>query len=459
MLRYLCCLLLALFAAVPTLAQSTPTSAVCVIKHQERVLLVQDRVSLRYGLTGGYIDQGETPPQAALRELFEETGLRGRVVAPLGRWQSAELFACQTQDPMVTQSGTGAVSLLQAPHRNGEVLSALLIAPGALPRERHRFSAQLDWLAPRLAGLPDSEVTWVVDFRSRASALHDRELSLIRQVQSLIGPQAPWLQLANLAGSPSLLLLLISFLLPLLGWPRARQLLFAMLWLSLLVELAKEAVAWPRPFNFMPDLALHAVPGFGMPSGHSAMAMLCWGLLLKWAWPGRQGVALALALSLGIATGLGRVWLGVHFISDVVAGLLLGLTLFAQSPWLLPLASRPRPWLLLVGLAGVGAAALQSPSLLAIALASLALLIGSRSRVDRVRRRSWLTGVIALSGGLLLGLLGARLPQLITSSLLILSGQGILYGLWGLWLSHGFWWLLSLTDDHNRGMTPPQGTS
>lgn len=101
----------------------------------------------------------------------------------------------------MAQSGTGAVSLLQAPNRDGEVLSALLIAPTALPHALRRFPAQLDWLGPRIALFPDSEVTWVADFRSQASALHDRELTLIRQVQSLIGPEAFWLQLANLAGS------------------------------------------------------------------------------------------------------------------------------------------------------------------------------------------------------------------------------------------------------------------
>ncbi|MFM4719682.1 bifunctional NUDIX hydrolase/phosphatase PAP2 family protein [Aeromonas bivalvium] len=459
MIRYVCCLLLALLTAPPVLAQSAPSGAVCVVKHQDKVLLVQDRVSSRYSLTGGYIDQGETPAQAALRELFEETGLRGRIVAPLGRWRSAELFACQSLSPIRAQSGTGAVSLLQAPNRDGEVLSALLIAPTTLPHALRRFPAQLDWIVPRLASIPDSEVTWVADFRSGANALHDRELTLIRQMQSLIGPKALWLQLANLAGSTPFLLLLIPFLLPLLGWPRVWQLLFAMLWLALLTQLAKEAVAWPRPFNFMPDLAPHAVSGFGMPSGHTATAMLGWGLLLGWAWPKRRGAALTLALLLGSATGLARVWLGVHFISDVVAGLLLGLFLLTLRSRLLPLASHYLAWLLLAGLAGMGAAILQSPTLAAIAIASLALLLGSQSRVNRTRRHPWLVGFIALSGCLLLGLLSTGLPLLISSSLLILSGQGILYGLWGLWLSHGIWWLLSLTDDHNRGMAPPQGTS
>ena len=67
MLRH-CFLLLCLLLSSPPLL-AAPTAAVCVVKHQQQLLLVQDRVSSRYSLTGGYIDAGETPQQAALREL------------------------------------------------------------------------------------------------------------------------------------------------------------------------------------------------------------------------------------------------------------------------------------------------------------------------------------------------------------------------------------------------------
>jgi len=96
MSRTLFLLLLALFTALPALS-AEPTAAVCAIRHQDQLLLVQDRISSRYSLSGGYIDGGERPEQAALRELYEETGLRGEVVADLGRWQKAQVFACRTR--------------------------------------------------------------------------------------------------------------------------------------------------------------------------------------------------------------------------------------------------------------------------------------------------------------------------------------------------------------------------
>ena len=90
--------------------EAPPGAAACVIRHQQELLLVQDRISDRYSLSGGYIDGGETPAQAALRELFEETGLHGRITGELGRWQKALVFACQTISPIQAQRGSGFVS-------------------------------------------------------------------------------------------------------------------------------------------------------------------------------------------------------------------------------------------------------------------------------------------------------------------------------------------------------------
>lgn len=111
MSRTLFLLLLTLIAAVPAVSAelAAPTAAACAIRHQDQLLLVQDRISSRYSLSGGYIDGGERPQQAALRELYEETGLQGEIVADLGRWQKAQVFACRTLEPIVAQQDTAFV--------------------------------------------------------------------------------------------------------------------------------------------------------------------------------------------------------------------------------------------------------------------------------------------------------------------------------------------------------------
>jgi undecaprenyl-diphosphatase len=94
-----------------------------------------------------------------------------------------------------------------------------------------------------------------------------------------------------------------------------------------LYGLAKLAVHRPRP-HVIPRL-MHGAGWFSYPSGHSTLAPIIFGLgIIVWAapWPSpalrRAALALAALLALGI--GFSRVYLGVHYPSDVVGGLLLG---------------------------------------------------------------------------------------------------------------------------------------
>ncbi len=50
----------------------------------ERVLLISTQGGRRWQLPKGHLEDGETPPQAAEREVFEETGVRGRIRHDLG---------------------------------------------------------------------------------------------------------------------------------------------------------------------------------------------------------------------------------------------------------------------------------------------------------------------------------------------------------------------------------------
>ena len=64
-----------------------PASCLVVVDDLDRVLLVKRNVPPRQGwwcLPGGFIELGETPEEGALRELIEETGLRGEIDRLLG---------------------------------------------------------------------------------------------------------------------------------------------------------------------------------------------------------------------------------------------------------------------------------------------------------------------------------------------------------------------------------------
>ena len=76
--------------------------------------------------------------------------------------------------------------------------------------------------------------------------------------------------------------------------------------------------------------------GFSFPSGHALNSMLCTGILLLVFLPvlrsrGSRLAAYAVAVLLVLVTGVDRIALGVHFVSDVVAGWVAALATLAGT--------------------------------------------------------------------------------------------------------------------------------
>ena len=87
----------------------------------------------------------------------------------------------------------------------------------------------------------------------------------------------------------------------------------------------KLALHTPRPFWVSAQVrALAFESSFGLPSGHATNAAAVWGLLAAYL---RRPLALAILGLVIFLIGLSRVYLGVHFLGDVLAGWVAGFLL------------------------------------------------------------------------------------------------------------------------------------
>lgn len=120
-------------------------------------------------------------------------------------------------------------------------------------------------------------------------------------------------------------------LLPVIYWTVDRRLglrVAVLLLLSIIISsMCKLILHAPRPYWFDPQVQLWTAPefSFGLPSTHAQNAVVMWGLL---AYAGRRTLGWMIAILLMGLVGLSRMYLGVHFPTDIILSSVPGI------PWL-----------------------------------------------------------------------------------------------------------------------------
>lgn len=161
--------------------------------------------------------------------------------------------------------------------------------------------------------------------------IQDLDLTVFRFFNQSLA--VPWLDpvMRFLSGNEYFMPLVVLLAVALLGWGGRRGRVFVVMLVlvlavgdSLFVGVAKKLIRRNRPFVDHPETRLLVGRGstFSMPSGHAAI----WGAItavtaLAWR---RRGLTAAVG-TVGIGVGISRMYLGVHYPTDVLAGWTVGL--------------------------------------------------------------------------------------------------------------------------------------
>ena len=164
----------------------------------------------------------------------------------------------------------------------------------------------------------------------------------------LYGAHAPrgvvYLMVAFTAlGSTWALLAVVPFLARRTTRRAAAFLLASLLMAVLVVDVGKELIARPRPFNAMSGISVLVLPAPkspSFPSGHATKAFTA-ATFVALAYRAsersrtRANLVMIGGLLLAAAVALSRVFLGLHFPTDVVAGAIVGCALGLVGAYLL----------------------------------------------------------------------------------------------------------------------------
>jgi membrane-associated phospholipid phosphatase len=147
-------------------------------------------------------------------------------------------------------------------------------------------------------------------------------LGFVRSVQSVASPTLTAAMFAvTYVGEEFFFLAAAGFVYWCVDSKKGAVLGIVLLLSAFLNEWLKELLAMPRPYDLDPKVGISDTPGFGFPSGHAQVTATFWGIAAAWI---KKPWNILLAVLIPLAVGFSRIYLGVHFPTDVFGGWAIG---------------------------------------------------------------------------------------------------------------------------------------
>ncbi|MFA0055420.1 bifunctional NUDIX hydrolase/phosphatase PAP2 family protein [Vibrio echinoideorum] len=249
--------------------------ALCVIRADNQIVLVDELITGHLSLPGGTVVSGEPPAAAAQRETWEEAGLSVTVGDVLGYTDSAVVFDCVSDSEVISykarnELGGFELPIWFAPHYGVEVSRAMLLPPTELQANQYRYPEQWAEINDLFLSATDQPVTYVTELMGAAPAIHQVELNWIVSLQNVFDTIPSVFSIAVLLTDLLAKPWVFIVILPLVAWHFGRNFAlkfgFTLISVTLLTLIAHQGFGFPRPHAYLPTLKLVMSSGYSFPS-------------------------------------------------------------------------------------------------------------------------------------------------------------------------------------------------
>lgn len=383
--------------ALPLQAETGIKGAVCIIKADNRLVMVDEILTQRSSLPAGTIDGVETPQETAQREAWEETGLVVTVGDELARNEKAVFYDCISDSDIIAFSrqdnqGSHPLPIWFAPHYGVETSAARLIAPESVDVSAYRYPQQWNTVVDAFQQATNQSVKYADNLVEAAPSFNRVELSWLMTLQMSVNQLpsnlASFVDTVIFAGleltSPWLLIVVMPIVYAQFGRAFSLKLMFTISVAMIMALVAQQGVQLPAPHVYLSSLNQSAQSGFSLPNVTLAIWVVVFTVLkqkLNWGWGRNTGLSLLLILWLSVA----EFYSGSAFLVDLIAGGVLGwlcawhIVRVEQDPKVnFSLTESKGAWALLVLVGGIVLMLWPTPTFLYLAATLTSLFFASR---------------------------------------------------------------------------------